>query len=40
MSDPGLQLQLQEISKSFGGVQAVTRVSIFSGFDMDRDGLV
>ncbi len=28
MSDPGLQLQLHDVSKSFGGVQAVTRVSI------------
>jgi branched-chain amino acid transport system ATP-binding protein len=28
VSDPGLQLQLQDVSKSFGGVQAVTRVSI------------
>jgi branched-chain amino acid transport system ATP-binding protein len=28
VSDPGLQLQLHDVSKSFGGVQAVTRVSI------------
>jgi branched-chain amino acid transport system ATP-binding protein len=28
VSDSALQLQLQDVSKSFGGVQAVTRVSI------------
>jgi len=28
VSDPELQLQLQDVSKSFGGVQAVTRVSV------------